>query len=128
MRCVVLPLLAASVALGADPPKRPNIVFIFTDDHAYDAVGFMGNAQVKTPALDALAASGTVFTHAYNMGGYSPAVCVSSRMMLNSGRTLWRAGALHNKAEQERKAGRWWSEQPRMRARWRLGSACSRSS
>jgi arylsulfatase A-like enzyme len=52
--------------------------------------------------------SGLTFTHAYNMGSWSPAVCVASRTMLNTGRFLWRAEAVYGTAEQERQAGRWW--------------------
>ncbi len=77
---------------GPSPlPRRPNILFVFADDLAFDAVGFLGNSVVKTPALDELARRGTVFTHAYNMGSWSGAVCVASRTMLNTGRFVWAA-------------------------------------
>jgi choline-sulfatase len=98
-------LIASSVALGA---QKPNILFLFADDYAFDAAGHMGNAEVKTPNLDRLAASGTVFTHSYNPGGYQPAVCVASRTMLTTGRFMW--NALELKAEQERQAGRFWPQ------------------
>src|SRR5690606_25887253 len=41
---------------------------------------------------------------------WSGAVCIASRMMLNSGRSVWRAQRAHPAAEQERQQGRWWSE------------------
>ena len=94
----------------AEVPEKPNILFIFADDFAYDCVAAQGNDQVKTPTIDQLAHGGTTFTHAYNMGAYSGAVCISSRMMLNSGRFVWTSKKLHGQAEQERVAGRWWSE------------------
>jgi choline-sulfatase len=50
------------------------------------------------------------FTHAYNQGSWSGAVCVASRTMLNTGRFLWRADRGYNTAEQERRGGRFWSE------------------
>eukprot|EP00752_Nemacystus_decipiens_P013669 g12122.t1 len=103
MSCLVL-------TVSASVPDKPNILFIFADDFAYDCVAAHGNDQIKTPTLDALANGGTTFTHAYNMGSYSGAVCVASRMMLNSGRFVWASEKLHNQAEQERQAGRWWSE------------------
>lgn len=73
--------------------KKPNVVFIFADDLSYSAVGALGNDIVKTPNLDRLAAEGTSFTHAYNMGGWNGAVCVASRAMIMSGRMVWRAEA-----------------------------------
>ena len=88
--------------------KRPNILFIFSDDQCFDALGALGNDQVQTPNLDRMVRSGPTFTHAYNMGSWSPAVCVASRTMLNTGRFLWRAEAVYGTAEQERQAGRWW--------------------
>jgi choline-sulfatase len=72
--------------------ERPNIVFIFADDQAWDALG-KRNAVLHTPNLDRLADSGVDFTHTYNQGSYAPAVCVASRTMLNTGSFLWRAAA-----------------------------------
>ncbi len=73
---------------------QPNILFIFTDDQTYTSLHALGNDEIKTPNLDRLVNSGTTFTHAYNMGGWHGAICMASRAMLNSGRSLWRAGDL----------------------------------
>ncbi len=70
--------------------KKPNIVYIFTDDLTYRAVQILGNKQVQTPNMDQLAQSGTIFSHAYNMGSWSGAVCTASRSMLISGMSVWR--------------------------------------
>ncbi len=70
-------------------PTRPNIVFILTDDQRYDTVGALGNGHIRTPNLDLLAARGTAFTHAHIPGGTSGAVCMPSRAMLHTGRTLF---------------------------------------
>ncbi|KAA5539898.1 sulfatase-like hydrolase/transferase [Roseiconus nitratireducens] len=99
-----------ATAADSDDQKRPNIVFIFADDQCFDTIAALGNSEVETPNLDRLAQRGTTFTHAYNMGSWSGAVCVASRMMLNSGRFIWNAEPLYRNSEQERKAGRWWSE------------------
>ena len=98
------------LATGAAEARQPNILFVFADDLAYDAVGFAGNEVVQTPSLDRLASQSTHFTHAYNMGSWSGAVCVASRTMLNTGRFVWQANAVYNQSEGERQAGRWWSE------------------
>lgn len=71
--------------------QKPNILFIFADDMAYDVIGAQGNKQVKTPHLDALASRGTRFTHAYNSGTWCGAVCVASRRMMMTGNQVWNA-------------------------------------
>jgi arylsulfatase len=43
----------------------PNIVWIFPDEWRHDALGYAGNAVIRTPSLDALAARGIVFRRAY---------------------------------------------------------------
>lgn len=73
-RVAVLLLGEVSAARGAStddeapsrPSTRPNIVLIVGDDHGWPYYGFMGSKTVKTPRLDQLAASGTVFPFAYN--------------------------------------------------------------
>ncbi len=93
--------------LAAD---KPNILFIFADDQCFETINHLGNKEIETPNLDRIARRGTTFTHAYNMGSWSGAVCIASRTMLNTGRSVWNANAIHGKSEQERQAGRWWSE------------------
>ncbi len=70
---------------------KPNILFILTDDHTYDAIHANGNDQIITPHLDKLFGQGTTFTHAYNMGGWNGAICAASRAMMISGRSIWDA-------------------------------------
>ncbi|OGV66999.1 MAG: hypothetical protein A2498_11170 [Lentisphaerae bacterium RIFOXYC12_FULL_60_16] len=69
---------------------KPNILFILTDDQRFDMLGRLGQAPVQTPNLDRLAASGTRFTHAFIPGGTCGAVCMPSRAMIHSGRSLFR--------------------------------------
>ena len=69
---------------------KPNILFIFTDDQRFDTIGALGNTEIATPNLDALVARGTAFTNAYIMGGSCGAVCMPSRAMLMTGRSLYR--------------------------------------
>ncbi len=105
-------MVAAFPAAAEDPAvgSQPNIVFIFSDDQSFQTIAAHGFDEVQTPNLDRLARAGTTFSHAYNMGSWSGAVCIASRMMLNSGRSVWRAQRAHATAEAERQAGRWWSE------------------
>lgn len=69
--------------------KRPNILFILTDDQRFDTLSALANSEIETPNLDRLVACGTTFTHAHIMGGTSPAVCMPSRAMMLTGRTLF---------------------------------------
>ncbi|MFY0598125.1 MAG: sulfatase-like hydrolase/transferase [Cyclobacteriaceae bacterium] len=70
---------------------KPNIVFIFSDDQTFSSINALGNDEIITPNLNRLVESGTTFTHAYNMGSWSGAVCLASRAMLISGRSVWDA-------------------------------------
>ena len=64
LACLLLPLLAA--ALPAAPADRPNILFIYTDDHSHRTVSCYPEAYdwVRTPNIDQLAAAGVRFSHA----------------------------------------------------------------
>ena len=59
--------LTATIGFAGEQPdaKRPNIVFIISDDQDNEHLGFMGNPHVHTPTLDKLAEAGTVFTCAH---------------------------------------------------------------
>ena len=85
---VVAALTICGVVRAAE---KPNILFIFSDDQAFDTVHALGQTEIETPNLDRLVARGTTFTHAYNQGGWHGAVCVASRTMLVTGRFLWHA-------------------------------------
>lgn len=62
--------------------SRPDIVVILTDQQSYRMMSCAANHDLKTPAMDRLAASGMRFTQAY----CSNPVCVPSRFSLLSGR------------------------------------------
>ena len=68
---------------------KPNIVFLFADDQRFDTIAALGNRQIRTPHMDWLVQQGTAFTHACIPGGTSGAVCMPSRAMLHTGRTLF---------------------------------------
>jgi arylsulfatase A-like enzyme len=70
------------------PPTAPHVVVILADDLGYADLGFTGCADFPTPALDALAAAGVVFTD----GHVSAAVCAPSRAGLITGAHQQRQG------------------------------------
>jgi len=61
--------------------RRPNMLFVMSDEHRPDIVGYEGNEVVRTPVLDELAATGVVFRNAYTP---SP-ICIPGRQSLMSG-------------------------------------------
>lgn len=66
--------------------KTPNILFIFSDQHAHSVLGCYGDKVVQTPNLDRLAREGVRFENAYCP---SP-ICAPSRMSLLTGRWPYR--------------------------------------
>jgi arylsulfatase A-like enzyme len=83
---VFLALFVATPSQSADP--RPNIVFFFTDDQAYDTIGAFGNPDVKTPNLDRLANQGVMFMRHYN----TTAICMASRANVMTGLLEYKHG------------------------------------
>ena len=82
---------AAPVFLQGQSRKR-NLVFIFSDDHRYDAMGFTGHPWVKTPNLDRLAAGGLHFRNAF----VTTALCSPSRASVLTGQYGHSHGVLDN--------------------------------
>lgn len=70
--------------------SKPNIILILSDDLGADILSCYGSDQYQTPHLDALAAGGMRFTHAYA----SP-LCGPSRALLLTGRYAFRTGAVN---------------------------------
>ena len=68
--------------------EAPNIIFILTDDHRYDALGVMGNPIIRTPNLDALARDGVLYTNAY----VTTSISCSSRASILTGQYVSRHG------------------------------------
>ncbi|MFC4986918.1 sulfatase-like hydrolase/transferase [Saliphagus infecundisoli] len=71
-------------------PDRPNILFLMDDEHRPDVLGYAGDDTVRTPTIDSLAETGTVFTNAYTP---SP-VCVPARQSLMAGELPRTCGCL----------------------------------
>ncbi len=91
--------------------SKPNLLFIFADDQAFDTVHALGNDEIQTPTLDSLAKRGVTFTRAYNQGGWNGAICVASRTMLVTGQFLWKANDSWAKTDSEfRQKKRMWPQ------------------
>ena len=85
-----------SISENEEEKELPNILFLFADDYTYDAIHALGNKVIKTPNLDRLVNEGTSFTNAFNMGGWQGAVCIASRSMIISGRSIWNAKEIND--------------------------------
>ncbi len=70
---------------------RPNFLFVLTDDQTYRSVRALGNEEIETPNMDKLSVQGVTFSHCFNQGSWSGAVCVASRTMLITGQTVFNA-------------------------------------
>jgi len=84
---VVVILLLGTICLGltgGQNPSRPHVLIIYADQHRFDCLRAMGNPDVKTPHLDALARDGALFRHSF----CTWPVCTPSRYSLLSGQAV----------------------------------------
>ncbi len=78
--------------ISEEPPKKPNVLIFFSDQHNKKVLGFEGHPDVITPNLDKLADESLVFDKAYcNVG-----VCTPSRSALLTGLMPRTLGLLAN--------------------------------
>jgi arylsulfatase A-like enzyme len=81
-------------AAANDPPSdRPNIVFVFLDDHARQAIGAYGSVINETPNIDRLARQGMRFENVF----VSNSICAPSRAVLLTGKHSHLNGQLSNR-------------------------------
>ena len=103
MRSIVVFLNKTIVVLGvfifsftfityAKSGKKPNLLFVITDQQRFDALSIAGNQVLKTPNLDRLANQGVWFKNAYTQC----AVCGPSRASILTGCTVENHGILTN--------------------------------
>jgi len=79
--------------LGAAPARPRNVIFILSDDHRYDALGFLkGQSWLETPNLDRLAREGAHFANAC----VTTALCSPSRATILTGVYAHRHGIVDN--------------------------------
>lgn len=77
-----LALSRATLAAQWKKKRRPNFIFILTDDQRHDAMGCAGNSLVRTPNIDLLAALGVRFENAF----VTLSICSPSRAACLTGR------------------------------------------
>jgi arylsulfatase A-like enzyme len=76
----------------APTTKRPNIVFIMSDDHAYQAISAYSNRLIQTPNIDRIAKMGMLFTNAT----VTNSICAPSRATILTGKHSHLNGKIDN--------------------------------
>ena len=82
----------ASAAAGAGRRRRPNILFLITDQQAGSALSANGNRWLRTPAMDSLAADGVSFRRSYS----TYPVCSPARSSMFTSRMPHETGVRDN--------------------------------
>jgi arylsulfatase A-like enzyme len=96
----LLLFLAALTACGNTEPvaeereqRPPNIIFIMSDDHAYQAISAYDNRLIQTPHIDRLAEEGMLFTNAC----VTNSICAPSRAVILTGKHSHLNGKIDNR-------------------------------
>jgi choline-sulfatase len=75
--------------------ERPNIIVIFSDDHALQAIGAYGSPHVKTPNIDRIATEGAIFRNTF----CTNSICAPSRAVLLTGKYNHLNGQMDNRTD-----------------------------
>ena len=95
---LLLPLLAlllifTACSEQAEEKQRPNIVFIMSDDHAYQAISAYSDHLMLTPNIDRIAEEGMLFTNAC----VTNSICAPSRATILTGKHCHLHGKIDNR-------------------------------
>ena len=85
--------LCATGMARAQSSKRPNILFIFSDDHAYQAISAYGSVLNRTPNIDRIAREGMRFDNAL----VTNSICAPSRAVILTGKYSHLNGVVDNR-------------------------------
>lgn len=83
---------AALQSRGAQPRRPPNIVFMFSDDHTWQAVSAYGSKLIHTPNIDRIAREGVRFDNCL----VTNSICAPSRAVVLTGKYSHKNGVLDN--------------------------------
>jgi arylsulfatase A-like enzyme len=85
-------LLTRKWAAAKGDGSKPNILFLFTDDHAVQSIGAYGSRINETPNIDRLAREGTVFDRCFCCNS----ICAPSRAAILTGKHSHANGLMTN--------------------------------
>ena len=80
-RILIVLMLTSTGSIQLHAQKKPNIIFILTDDMGYSDINCFGGNFVPTPNIDRIAKGGTKFTKYYS----AAPICSPSRVSLLTG-------------------------------------------
>ena len=86
-------LVSCTGPAATELPERPNILFIMSDDHAYQAISAYSDHLIQTPNIDRLAEEGMLFTNAC----VANSICAPSRATILTGKHSHLNGKIDNR-------------------------------
>ncbi|MGQ8336238.1 sulfatase family protein [Sunxiuqinia sp. A32] len=95
---LIYPFAAISMAAGfssctqAEKQEKPNIIYIMSDDHGYQAISAYGHGMNQTPNIDRIASDGAIFLNAF----VTNSLCAPSRAAMLTGKHSFVNGKLDN--------------------------------
>ena len=92
--CTTALFFSANRPVSSAAIERPNILFIMSDDHAYQAISAYGSNRNKTPHIDRIAAEGMRFDRCY----VTNSICGPSRACILTGKYSHKNGFYDNRS------------------------------
>ncbi len=89
---LLMAILASCNDVAEEKPIKPNIVFIMSDDHAYQAISAYGHGLNNTPNIDRIGNEGVIF----NKGFVNNSICAPSRAAMLTGKHSFVNGKVDN--------------------------------
>ncbi len=91
-RLIIISMICGLALASCKESRKPNVVFVFADQWRAQDLGYTGNTQVQTPAIDQLALEGVVFNNAIS----NIPVCTPARACLMTGKYPLSHGVFYN--------------------------------
>ena len=95
MKKIYVLLVLIFLSACSDKDERPNILFIMSDDHAYQAISAYDDRLIQTPNIDRIADEGILFTNAC----VTNSICAPSRAVILTGKHSHLNGKIDNHAK-----------------------------
>jgi arylsulfatase A-like enzyme len=89
---IALACITYKTTFAQNQKNKPNVLIIMTDQQRWDALGYAGNTEIKTPNMNRLAKEGAWFKNAYS----ACPVCVPARSAILTGHTIFNLKVLGN--------------------------------
>ena len=94
-KIIVVSFVFLSISCSFETDNRPNILFIMSDDHAYQAISAYDKRLIDTPNIDRIADDGILFSNA----SVTNSICAPSRAVILTGKHSHINGKIDNLAK-----------------------------